>query len=504
MSSSCRARTQADPLGQDCLWYVVLLVTDDIAFLTIGALSEAFRQKTLSPVDVAKVVSRRIHALDPAINAFVHHLDEEHFQALARESESRWMKGHPIGPLDGIPVTVKDTLPAIGWASRRGSLTTDSSVDDTEDAPAVASVRDAGAILLGKTTTPEFGWKTVTDSPLSGITRNPWNLELTPGGSSGGSAAALAAGIGFASIGTDAAGSVRIPAAFTSLVGFKATVGRVPRYPPSALGSLGHVGVLARDIIDTALMASVISRDDARDWQALGAGTDDYASGLDRGVTNLRIGFCPNPGSVRIEEDVAARVSQAVSALSDLGAVVDVVDSPYNGAEEVYATLFAAGQSYALRKLSTVSRELLDPGLLQMLARLGTPSLTEFQAAEEKRASIGRQSRKLHERFELLCTPTVPIAPFPVLRISPEGWENWNWMTWASFTYPINLTGQPAVTIPCGFTGTGLPVGLQIIGPLGGDALVLGAANALRQLRIGDPDRKPDMRGIQAVPSNAR
>ena len=205
-----------------------------LSFLSASDLLARYRARTLSPVEAARAACERIERLEPKINAFCHRAPPEEVLAAARASEARWREGRPCGEMDGVPITVKDAILAKGWPTLRGSKTADPSQPWTEDAPSVARLREHGAIILGKTTTPEFGWKGVTDSPLSGITRNPWNLALTPGGSSGGSAAALAAGIGHAAIGTDAGGSVRIPGAFCGLVAFKATAGRIPNYPPSA------------------------------------------------------------------------------------------------------------------------------------------------------------------------------------------------------------------------------------------------------------------------------
>ncbi len=243
-------------------------MSEDIAFLTVLDLTDAYRSRKLSPVEVTKVALDRASQLEPTLNAFCL-LAPEEAMASARDAESRWTRGDPLGPLDGVPITVKDTIITEGWPTLRGSKTINPDQPWTEDAPSVVRVREQGAVILGKTTTPEFGWKGVTDSPLSGITRNPWNPEMTPGGSSGGSAAALAAGIGHAALGTDAGGSVRIPGAFTGLVAMKASVGRIPNYPPSAAGTLAHIGPLCRTVRDAGLLLDVISAPDARDWLCL-------------------------------------------------------------------------------------------------------------------------------------------------------------------------------------------------------------------------------------------
>jgi len=240
----------------------------EISSLAAAELSPLYGNGSLSPVDVA------LASLDKAeryreLNVFVTPPDRERILAEARQSEARWRNKSAAGSLDGVPITVKDAILTKGLPTLAGSTLVDPGQRWDEDAPAVARLREEKAVILGKTTTPEFGWKGVTDSPLTGISRNPWNPGLTPGGSSGGSAAAVAAGIGHAAIGTDAAGSVRIPASFCGVVAFKASRGRVPTYPPSPLGILAHVGPICRTVLDASLLLAAISRSDARDWNAL-------------------------------------------------------------------------------------------------------------------------------------------------------------------------------------------------------------------------------------------
>ena len=230
---------------------------------------------------------------------------EEEALAQARASEARWQAGAPQGLLDGVPVTVKDLCQTIGAPARNGSLTT-SDAPGTVDAPCVARLREAGAVLLGKTAMCEFGWKGVTDSPLLGVSRNPWNPQRTCGGSSGGAAIAAATGMGALHVGSDGAGSIRIPAAFCGVFGFKATFGRVPTWPPGRV-AVGHYGPLTRTVEDAALMLNVIARPDARDWTALPyvEGTD-YRDGLEAGVRGLRIAWCPTLCGARPDDEVLA------------------------------------------------------------------------------------------------------------------------------------------------------------------------------------------------------
>src|SRR5579871_4839927 len=279
----------------------------DLALWSATELVDAYRRKAVSPVEATTAALARIERLDGQLNAFCV-VERDGALGAARAAEARWQRGAPVGLVDGVPATVKDVLLTKGWPTLRGSRTADPQQAWTEDSPAVARLREHGAVLLGKTTTPEFGWKAIGDSPLTGITRNPWNLERTPGGSSAGAAAATAVGMGALAIGTDGAGSIRIPSAFTGLFGLKPTFGRVPAYPPSAFGTVSHVGPMTRTVADGALMLTVLAGPDWRDSWALPPDERDYRVGLDDGVRGLRIGFSPDLGYVKVEPEIAQAV----------------------------------------------------------------------------------------------------------------------------------------------------------------------------------------------------
>src|SRR5205823_9008350 len=296
------------------------LMSSDPCLLGATALLDAYRKHELSPVEVTRAVLERIERLNPVLNAFT--LVSEHALEDAKASEARWLAGQPRGLLDGVPVSMKDILLTKGWPTRRGSKTVDPKGPWQDDAPATARLREHGAVLLGKTTTPEFGWKGVTDSPLTGITRNPWNPRKTPGGSSGGAAAAVASGMGPLAVGTDGGGSIRIPCAFTGLFGIKPTFGRVPAWPPSPMGTVAHVGPIAKSVADAALMLSVMSQPDSRDWTALPYERRDYREGLEAGVRDLRIAYSANLGYAKVDREVAEIVKKAVRTFDDLGAKV--------------------------------------------------------------------------------------------------------------------------------------------------------------------------------------
>ena len=466
-------------------------MSDDLAFTPATELIALYRAKRLSPVEATQAALDRIAAHNERLNAFCL-VNDEGAMVAARASEARWRRGEPKGLVDGVPVSIKDLVLTRYWPTLRGSKTIDAGQAWGEDAPCVARLGEHGAVVLGKTTTCEFGWKGVTDSPLSGITRNPWNLERTPGGSSGGSAAAVAAGMGPLAIGTDGGGSVRIPSGFTGLAGLKPTYGRVPLYPPSPFGGLAHVGPIARTVADAALMLSVIARPDARDPYALVSHARDWGDGLGDGVEGLRVAVSADLGYVRVDPEIAALVAAAADTFAGLGAKVEAVDPGFATPQECFRTLWYAGAAHALRAVSASRRELMDPGLVEVAtegARLGALDLL---AAQNARAALGVHMGAFHQRFDLLLTPMLPIPAFAAGEEVPPGSGLSRWPEWTPFSYPFNLTGQPAASVPCGFTADGLPAGLQIVGPRHADALVLRAAHAY-QTAAPTLDRRPPL-----------
>lgn len=454
--------------------------TDDLYRLTALDLVRHYEARELSPVDVADAVLARLDEVDGNLNAFCHR-DDEAFREAAARSEERWVKGAPLGPLDGVPTSVKEVLRLRDWPTRMGSKAVDARQPWTDDAPAVARLRESGALFIGMTTTPEMGWKGVTDSPLHGQTRNPWNLRMTPGGSSGGAAAAVACGVGPLALGTDGGGSVRIPASFCGIVGLKPTFGRVAAWPPGLYGTLSHVGPMARTVNDAALLLDVIGKPDARDpWSLAESGVDHLAE-TQRSVTGLRVAYSRDLGHIRVTPEVAETVDQAVRGLGDLGMEVETIEFDVPKAEEAFRTLWYAAAAAAIRTQSRHRRRFLDYGLTRIAAEGETIRAVDLVEAERARMRYSANVGTLLERFDLLVTPTLPIAAFEVGREIPSGWPHERWYTWTPFTWPFNLTGQPALSVPCGFTAEGLPVGLQIVGRRQADALVLRAGAAYQE-----------------------
>ena len=454
-----------------------MAVETDVLELGAAALSAAYRDRRLSPVEVLEASLARIDRDDPVLHAFCL-VDGERALDEARRSEERWRDGRPAGTLDGVPVAVKDVFPTRGWPTLRGSRAVDPAGPWDDDAPAVAALRRHGAVLPGKTTTPEFGWKGVTDSPLEGVTRNPWDPARTAGGSSGGSSAALAAGMVPLALGTDGGGSIRIPSGFCGLPGIKPTYGRVPAWPPSPYGTVAHAGPMARTVGDLALLLDVLCEPDPRDWTALPPPDRSFLAGLEDGVRGLRVAFSPDLGYVRVDPEVAAAVARAARALADLGAHVEELDPGFSDPRDVFEMLWSAGAARLVTDLGDPQADVFDPGFAELAAFGRSHSLSDYLGAVNRRDALGLLMSRFHVEWDLLVTPTLPIAAFGAGRDVPEGWPERGWPSWTPFTYPFNLTQQPAASVPCGFTAAGLPVGVQIVGPRYGDTLVLRAARA--------------------------
>jgi len=457
--------------------------SEDLFYLSANELTKRYARKELSPVDVTKAVLERIESDNPDYNALCL-VDPEKAMISARQSEQRWLKGKPCGLIDGVPTTVKDLVLTKGWPTLRGSRTIDPSGPWNEDAPVTDKLRKHGAILLGKTTTPEFGSKGVTESPLTGSTRNGWNITRTSGGSSGGAGTAAARGYGVLHVGTDAAGSVRIPASFNGIFSLKPTFGRVPVFPPSPLGTVSHVGPMTRTVDDAARMMTVITEPDARDWYAIAYDERIYHEGLDRSLDGIKIAYSKDLGYAKVNANVAETCRKAVGLFRKAGAIVEDIESPLNE-DPAWITdrLWFAAFLTITSTMKPKDIKLMDPLLVGMLERARELSVSDILEAHKAREDMSLKLCSVHAQYDLLVTPTMPMTAFEAGPYNP--WNSCSpddWIRWSSFTYPFNLSQQPASSCPCGFGTDGLPIGLQIIGPKYADYLVLQASRAFEKL----------------------
>lgn len=443
----------------------------DTTYLTATELAPLYRARELSPVLVVEQLLARIEQLNPSLNAFVA-VDARAALDAAQAAEQRFARGEPLGKLDGVPVSIKDLLPARGFATRRGSRTT-SDTPSEQDAPAVARLREAGAIVFAKSTTSEFGLKGAGDSPLTGVTRNPFAPHHTPGGSSAGAVTAVAAGLGPIAIGTDGGGSIRVPSAYTGVLGLKPTFGRVAQHPPSFVGVPAHVGPIARSVADLALVLRTIAAPDPRD--PLRAPLRE-ASASDLSVRALRIGVSPTFEAAEVHPDIARAFSDAVAALRERGVLLELVDPGLPPSRHVLHALFSLRAAATLRDLSPAQRALLDPAV-EAAAREGEQlSGVSYLAAEEARIELVEASARFFQQFDLLLTPAT-AQPAPAIDLPSAGRGDHT-----PFTYPFSLTRQPALSLPIGSTQQGLPIGLQIVGRHFEDERVLSFAASVESL----------------------
>jgi aspartyl-tRNA(Asn)/glutamyl-tRNA(Gln) amidotransferase subunit A len=459
----------------------------DLAGKTAGELSHLFRTGEASPEEATRGALRRIERYNEAVNAYVY-VDWQGALDAARESTERWSAGRQLSELDGVPVSMKDLTEVRGMPAREGSLTS-SEEPCQEDAPPARRMREAGAVILGKTNTPEFGFKAVTDNRVFGATANPWNTGLTPGGSSGGAAVAAALDMGVLHQGGDSGGSIRIPAAFTGTFGFKPTFGWTPQWPPAQAASLSHIGPITRTVEDAARMLNHIGRYDSHDPYAVEGQPDDWGAELDRPLDGLRVAYSPDLGFAEVDPEVAELVRAAVRQMEALGAHVTEATPRIQSPLQTYQTIWHTASRDAWALCDESERELLDPGLVKEAHRASELSALDYFRAESARAELSRELEQMVREHDLLLTPSVAIQPFAIGHETPPGSGLEDWESWASFSYPFNLGQQPAASVPCGFTRAGLPVGLQIVGAKFGDTAVLRAAH---QYLTAHPPRFPE------------
>ena len=464
-------------------------------FLTAAELAAGYRRGLYDPIEITDAHLSRAGVLEPSLNAFVF-VDADGATASAAASAARFAAGTPIGPLDGVPVTIKDIVAMRGFPVRSGSTTSSASAC-RDDAPSVARLREAGAVILGKTTTPEFGWKGMTDSPLTGVTRNPWDNRHSAGGSSGGAAASLAAGIGAIAFGTDGGGSIRIPASYCGLVGVKPTFARVPHAPqesPFAFTVSG--GPLARSVYDAATFLNEVCKPDHRDPWAVPYDGRDWRIGLDDGVRGLRVAATVSLGGAEVADtEIVTAWRATLDALASLGAEVVEVGEIFAPLRPKFEAHWKAGFAHLLRIVPKQRWAECDPGFLE-LAREGLDvPLSAYADAMAHRARLIAELSAFHLDHDILITPTMPtLAPRADVVYHSARFDRWDHAV--PFTLPFNLTGQPAASMPVAVSGSGLPIGLQVIAARFREDLVLRTCRAIESAM---PFSQPHARLLTAL-----
>ena len=456
-------------------------------------LAAQVRDKTLSASEVTEAVLARMTVLEPHLHAFCTPTPAV-ARAAAQAVDARIAAGQDPGPLAGVPVGIKDLVATAGIRTAMGSPLYENFVPDEDDI-VVERLKAAGAIIIGKTTVPEFGYSGVSNNPVCPATRNPWDLDLTPGGSSSGSGAAVAVGLGPLAIGSDGGGSVRVPAAHCGLVGFKASMGRVPLYPGcrdprypglSSWESLEHIGPMTRTVADAALMLNVIAGPDPRDRHSIPAADFNYLDACHDDIRGLRIAYSEDWGYAAVDKEVRSVVSEAVAVFaSDLGCHVERAHPGWG--PEIFAGFWAlvVGDTdlSGMRRLMPAQQQRMSPHLVELLNQAwSAEALTD---AKMLRQQVCNQMWRFMANYDLLLTPTLAVPPFPIGPQGPAMIEGRaaQPFEWLPFTFPMNMTGQPAASIPAGFTRAGLPIGLQVVGRHLDDRRVLAACAAFERAR---------------------
>ena len=465
---------------------------DIIAFTPATELASLIREKQISPVEVMRATLNRIERLNPRINAFAH-LAPEAAMEQARAAETALMRGTPVGKLHGLPVTIKDLAITQDMPTQFGSNIFKGN-QPAEDSVFVQRLRAAGGIVTGKTTTSEFGWTGVSHSPLTGITHNPWKHGMNAGASSAGAGAAAAAGFGALHQGSDGAGSVRMPSHFCGVFGLKPTYGRIPYHPVGGGDNTSHIGPMTRTVADSALMMEVMVGPSPLDHSSLESWGADYLGRLAEGVKGKRIAFSPDLDVARVDPDVAELVKRAAHRFSELGAHVEQVSTPWakEGPELIRAT-WPAHLARLIPRLAEWEQR-MDPGLVACIRAGADVTMTDYQLVRERKYAYCARQLAWLENWDFLLTPAVSVAAFPAERLMPHHWpeHEWDWVSWAEFSYPFNFSGAPAASVPCGFTPEGLPVGLQIVGKRFDDLGVLQAAAAFESIAPW-ADKRPSL-----------
>ncbi len=466
-------------------------MSGDFDLMTANELRRLVVNKKVSPVELTQRALTKAEATQSTLNAFFVLLPKEALAA-AKAAEEAVMRNEPLGLLHGLPFSAKDLMAVANVRYASGSRTMADNIASV-DAPAVERAKAAGAILIGKTTTSEFGCKPVGDSPLTGVTRHPWDLAKTPGGSSAGAAASVAAGITPFALGTDGGGSVRIPCCFTGLAGIKAHFGRVPVWPASATPTLAHVGPIARNIGDATLLLTAIGGYDPRDPFSVSAAMPDLLRGVSGAdIRDLRVAYSPTLGYARPDPAVEAIVAQAVGVFEELGCKVELVEKVFDkDPADLWTAEFYAGVGTRLRSFVEKQRDLLDPAVAEVLDAALAQDMRSYYEKVFERYALRDKVRTFFETYDLLLSPVLPVASLDAGKNIPDQLPDRNLVSWVFYTYPFNLTGQPAATVCAGIAADGMPVGLQIVGRALGEYDVVRAAAAFERTKPAGYNVRP-------------
>ena len=467
---------------------------NELAFGSATNLRQLIDAKEVSIVELTELFYQRIQDLDPQLNAYLTLCQDDALQQ-ARLAQDAVNQGQPVGPLHGIPISIKDLELTRGLRSTMGSAVFKDRVPDIDSA-VVERVRRAGAIILGKTNTPEFGQSGTTENELGEPCRNPWNTERTPGGSSGGAGAALAAGLCTLATGSDGGGSIRIPASFSGVFGIKPSQGRVPRYGgygQPASNQFSQSGPMSRTVADTALLLQVLAGHDPRDVTSLRETPNDYSANLNSGVQGWRIAWSSDLGYAGVDPEVVQVTSQAAQVFTELGASVEETNLALEDPFPAFFDLFATGTYTSYSQLLDQNSSELTHYVRSTLEYAATLTAADFSRALLRVDQLRRQMELFFDNYDLLLTPTMAVPAFPIgQRPSVIGGKEVNpFWGYLPFTFPINMTGQTASSVPCGFSSDGMPIGLHIVGPKGSEAQVLQASAAFEQAHPWIQHRPP-------------
>ncbi|MBX5454322.1 MAG: amidase [Acidobacteriia bacterium] len=461
---------------------------EDLAFTPAAELARLIRNREISPVALMRATLARIEQSQPALNAFIT-IAAEPAMAAAQEAETAVMRGEELGPLHGVPLAVKDLVPTEGIRTTWGSLIYKDHVPEA-DAEVVRRLKRAGAIVVGKTTTPEFGQQSLTEAPLFGRTRNAWRADRTSGGSSGGSAVAVAAGLVPIALASDGGGSTRIPAACNGVVGFKQGLGVVPQeYAQDGFGNIAFLTPMTRTVLDTALMLEAMAGPDSRDPLTTGRSKPDFVAAVQAefSLKGLRIGWRPRLGNAKVAAEVLTACERALAALAGLGAEITELTEPFENPERIWFTINGAYRMAQFGDLLKRHREIMCPTFVRQMDRIANCSAAELYEAIFQRTRLYRHIQSWFAACDIVAMPTLSRSALPIdqdffgpIEIDGEPVENLR-AAWYPYTMPFNLSGNPAISLPAGFDRDGMPLAIQFVGPMGGDANVLRLAAAFER-----------------------